>query len=619
MMINFTNPLGFLGLLAVPTILTLHLYRSRRRRVEVGGLHLWNLDLIRQPIGRKRQRLHQSVPLYLELLAAVLASLLLAGAHYQRSATQEHLIVIVDDSASMTAENPSGKSPAALARDQITGRAGASRVWTLIAAGLEPRLLAGPQASSSEMLAALEGWEPRSTGVNLPEAIALARQFAAVGQRTGWFSDQMLPGNDASNSAQFQSFLLGERNTNAAILFSDRQRISPDQDRIFLVIEGFGAEVVKTSLQVVQEQALLAEQTLELTAGRPVRLEFEIAASQQPVVVQLAPDAMSIDNRALLAPPRSSTVSVFSRAEGDVKAAVDRVVEALPNCFSALEPNEADVLVVSLDQKFTLDWADVIGQRHPKARMILAIPKSDDENTSLGLAESGFVPGRDRLSLLEGVGLEGVLWTYSKGVQVDSILRPGRRSVEVLLRHEDTPLIALAETTGDQLVLLFNANLALGNLTRTPSWPIFIFNLVQQTRRLLPGSQRSTYRVGEPISVNPGSYKDSPWQLSGTEDFQQEFERLPPVLVGLPVGYYYLQPMLAEGVEAPEPYPIAVNFQARGESELAGREWDRGSWGKLGEMQRNPFSKGHPVLFYLLLVLLVGTLAGLWYWQEHRT
>src|SRR5580698_5989367 len=107
---SFANPWGLLGLLAVPAILILHSYYRRFPPLLIGGLHLWGVQAQVRQAGRRRERLPITASLLLELLAAAALSLVLAQPHVAESRRVEHLVIVLDNSASMQARPPGGKS-----------------------------------------------------------------------------------------------------------------------------------------------------------------------------------------------------------------------------------------------------------------------------------------------------------------------------------------------------------------------------------------------------------------------------------------------------------------------------------------------------------------------------
>src|SRR5512145_3290670 len=106
----FATPLGLIALIAVPAIIAIHLFRRRFPDRPVAGLFLW--QLIRQaPEGGGRiDRLPVTTSLLLECLAALALALILGGARCSPAGVSQHLVVLLDDSASMAAVNGRGDS-----------------------------------------------------------------------------------------------------------------------------------------------------------------------------------------------------------------------------------------------------------------------------------------------------------------------------------------------------------------------------------------------------------------------------------------------------------------------------------------------------------------------------
>jgi len=97
----FTAPIGLLALLAIPAIVAIHLFRRKFPVRPVAGLFLWQ-GLRQVPEGGgKIARLPITRSLILECLAALALALVIAGARLSPAAATEHLVVLLDDSASM--------------------------------------------------------------------------------------------------------------------------------------------------------------------------------------------------------------------------------------------------------------------------------------------------------------------------------------------------------------------------------------------------------------------------------------------------------------------------------------------------------------------------------------
>ena len=105
----FTTPLGLLALLSVPAIVAIHLFRRRFPPRQVAGLFLWQSARQVPQGGGRLDRLPITASLLLECLAALALSLILAGARLSSATVNDHLVVLLDDSASMSARSASGE------------------------------------------------------------------------------------------------------------------------------------------------------------------------------------------------------------------------------------------------------------------------------------------------------------------------------------------------------------------------------------------------------------------------------------------------------------------------------------------------------------------------------
>jgi hypothetical protein len=170
----FANPWGLLGLLAIPAVLAIHFLQRRTKTIPVSTLFLIERRRERARMGRRFERLISSVPLWLQLLAALLLAAVLAQPRLPAADSVVRLAVVVDESASMRAFKPDLlRELAALAERH---RSAARRIeWLVLPSNpARPRLYAG--ASTADLLAALDLWQPVEGAQDPRPALRLARQ-----------------------------------------------------------------------------------------------------------------------------------------------------------------------------------------------------------------------------------------------------------------------------------------------------------------------------------------------------------------------------------------------------------------------------------------------------------
>src|SRR5262245_21989651 len=138
----FIYPLAFFGLLGVPALIAIYLFRNRFRRQLVSSLMLW-VDARESREGGPRLR-HLQMPLLflLELLVIVFLVFSAAEPFFRVRQSSRPLVVVLDDSFSMLAggdNSPRAQAIAALGKQLAEAPPYSVR---FILAGEKPQVLA---------------------------------------------------------------------------------------------------------------------------------------------------------------------------------------------------------------------------------------------------------------------------------------------------------------------------------------------------------------------------------------------------------------------------------------------------------------------------------------------
>ncbi len=485
---TFANPWGLLGLLALPAILILHLYYRRFPPLLIGGLHLWGVQSQVREAGRRRERLPITASLLLELLAAAVLSLVLAQPRWDESRRVEHLVIVLDNSASMQAHPPGKKSFRDEAVEEITKRfqsLSAGSVATLVVTGRRPELLAGPAVPLSKASAALDGWHPGAVAHDFEPAWDLAAQLAQDDGRI-LFVTNRLPAKQSPTPKAMEVVSLGQPLENTAITAA-RWNFDPksNKGRVFLRVANFGKKPADVQVRGRHGDQQLFQKTLSLNAGADAALESDVRGGLAEIAVETSSpaDGLDIDNRVTLIEPKVRTVTIGL---------------ALPADHAALRPVRRALTGIAETQFGSPAAAQlVIGAAN-------TLPPSKAGLTWLGLgpidsSEAARKKAKDiigpyllekRHPLLDGIVLGGVVFG---GVQPVSL--------------EATPLVSagqqllLCRLSGTQTAAyLLNLDFARSNLAESPDWPILVKNLVEMCRDGLPGLKRWNYRLNEQIA-----------------------------------------------------------------------------------------------------------------------
>ena len=227
----FTTPLGLLALLAIPAIVAIHLFRrrfpgsSRRRAVPLADRPT---DAGR---GGKITRLPITTSLILECLAALALALILAGARLSSAGVSPHLVVLLDDSASMAAVNARARARA-IAR--CAACSGSSIAWHTARASRSSgaaivRRCSGRRRAPSKRGRRWKTWKPEAPHHSLALGLRLARELAGRTGRLMVMSD-VPPALAATATSRALWVSLGEPLANVGILGAERT-ISPGEGR----------------------------------------------------------------------------------------------------------------------------------------------------------------------------------------------------------------------------------------------------------------------------------------------------------------------------------------------------------------------------------------------------
>ena len=483
----FANAWGLLALLALPAIVVIHLYHRRYPRLMVAGAHLWGAEFESRSPGRRLDRLPMTSSLLLELAAALLLALLLAQPRFGALDRAPHLIVVLDNSASMQAREAGGASFRDQAVAELERRSeelGRNSRVTLILTGRRPTMLAGPAMRWTEAKRLVEGWQPGAPRHEFHASWDRAAQLAEQSGRLLFLTDH-LPSGKVPAPKGMEIVAFGRPLENVAITAARWTYDSEaDKGNVFLRVENLGREAASVRVDGKAGARAVFQRTARIEPGDGASLENEVAGGLGELVVTIsaAGDGLPIDNSVTLIEPAIRTVTVGMELPPGSPAAgfVRRVLEHLPDVRFG-EPDSAHL---------------VFAPAQP-------LPPSREELWWLGIgpldtSESPGGQGKDltgpyviekRHPLMEGVTLGGVLWAGAQPVEL---------SVTPIVSAGPYPLLGRLSGTRATAYLL-NIDLARSNIAESPDWPILLANLVELRRRNLPGLPRWNYRLNEEI------------------------------------------------------------------------------------------------------------------------
>lgn len=509
---EFANPPGLLGLLALPTIVAIHLFHRRFPPCRVAGLHLWGSEVRVPTAGRKRERLPFSTSLILELLAALLVTMVLAQPRLSDAGRVLHLIAVLDNSASMSAVGAEGLSSRdravlELAR-RMEGSPRGSRI-TLIQTGRRPVMLAGPAVEWNVAESAITDWKPAQPKHDVLPALDMAVQLAEGGGDVVFLTDAMPDANQPVPAAT-EVVAVGESLSNVAITAARWTMDSTTlTGRVFLRVRNEGPRSTTASIEGRSDGQVVFRSALELAAAEELPLETDVPGGlgRLQVTVTAGRDSLATDSQVSLVEPKVRTVRVAISLPEDHGAvsSVRRVLDVTPD-VEVSETESAHLLFApagTLPESRNHLWWFGIGPIDPSE----AAKKNARDLLGPYLKEK-------RDPLLEGVTLGGIIWggVQPVDVSVTPVISAGRE-------------LLLSRLNGTQTTaLLLNIDPDRSNLTESPDWPILISNLVELRRSNLPGLRRWNYRLNEDIQFR---LFEGPVELDDAGGRELMFEKVP--------------------------------------------------------------------------------------------
>ncbi len=586
----WTTPWALAGLAAVPVLVAIYWLRFRYRPRPVSTLLFWRDIPELRDAGVRWQKLHLPWLFFLELLTLLTMVGAALGVHLLMPQSVRPLVVILDDSLSMQAGQPSARTEAERRlRELLRQRRFAS--VRLLLAGTTPQWL-GPAVTELHALdPMLEQWQCCQPMASLERALATAREWGGPETLVLVLTDT--PPAVPVEAGWLQWWACGSPNQNVAIIHAVRTA-GKDRDRLVLELANYSTEPTSTVLQLRSGQTLLQETPITLQPGETQTLHFTVPARLEVVQAALPADGLEADNHVWLV--RAPIPPIQVRLE--VSHAALR---------SALEKALLATGAVVFDSTTPQVWITDSPTARPSGTtwLVQLIVEKDGE------AFTGpFILDRQH-PLCEGLTLQGAIW----GARREAI--EGTPIVSV----GDVPL--LTETLRGLNRRHFRLRLIpeLSNLLRVPDWPILWTNVIDWRRRELPGPETVSARIGEVLRVRCEPFA----KFVGSAD------KAPVIVCRLPDGSETAYPVRQGVAFVPLPrlgvyeitdgsrhWKIAVNMLQPEESDL--RRCARGQWGEWldEEILRRHYRDTSWAFLLVALGLLIAHSWLVWRWESQR-
>jgi Ca-activated chloride channel homolog len=499
---TFLNPLGFFGLVSIPVIILLHLYRERRKRLIVPNLDLWSFLQV-EVKGPKPRRL----PITLILILQVLIALLFTLAWTQPEILLErptkaatHYILLVDTSLSMSATDvvPSRFSQAVVSAGGLLRSVNQEDSVTIITFGRSPKLVGDlSQVDLQSLMDILFNLKPGERGSDIESALAMGLSIIN-GTRPVEFHIFTDGAYHAPNLEFFPHplhfwFFSTDDNNQAVISvvpYTDNNGVTHVLNRITnysrldhlqSVVLYFDGEPVDSASVSIPAQSTLV-QTWKV-AGRPTLVTVALAS----------PDNAYFDDKYSVGMIQEDQVSVLLVADdpGPIAQAVRAVPEATLRILSPSEYSPNILADLTIFRQF-------IPELPPRGMTLLVDPPSSSNGNS---PWAPLIKDKQEIPILNthpvlvidplllDLELSNILWKFIWSLEAVP------DGYESLIQVGGHPLLLRSRLENGNIIVLLD-DLTSGNFTSHPAFPLFFSNLIRSTRETYASSSLLT---GEPI------------------------------------------------------------------------------------------------------------------------
>ena len=452
-----------LSALALPLI-ALYMLRSRRERVEVSSLLLW--ETAGDPLSSSRPWRRLKITPLLLLQLAVLAAFVLSLARpfgAEEARLGAHTVLVVDVSGSMGMEGRLQR-----AREEALGWAGemsGEQLVSVVEAGALPRVVTAFSRQREEVVDAIAGLELTGGEADLSEAIRLGRGLATPERPTDLvlFTDGGTAPLAAEPVAAARHVPFDETGPNWAVESLSLERDSAGLVRAWVSVANHGGPARAVGVELQAEGKVFAR--LEVTPEPGETEQAFIPAPVGPgsaVAARLvhSGDSLPMDDRAWAALPVPSVDSV--QVEGARSPFVSALVRSIADLAEA-DPSEdsAEISVINRGEPGEIDRPSWLIRTDPPPPGLRLVGVA----TNLGVTWQR--PGEP---VLDDVSLAGVAVAETQVVQTDEWLP--------LVKSGEVPLVLLGRVNGHRAVY-FTFDLTHSNLVVQMAFPLLGFKLLE--------------------------------------------------------------------------------------------------------------------------------------------
>lgn len=468
----FSNVAGFWALLGVPMLVAVHCLQQRSRSEVVSTLFLLEALAPESRGGRTWDWLRTSRAFWLQVLAVLLATWVLAGPRWVRGESAQTVVLVLDSAVAMEAFRKEAVS-AAEAKMTASAIRAARTEWVILTSDpRQPPLYRGGERAAAS--AALATWRPRLGTHDYEPVLRLARALIRGAGETWLITDSRakVPPDQPA---------VGVGGAIANIGFAGATVTRDEAGWIWrAILKNHTDAPQRREWWFEQNGARSAATVLELAAGALVELGGRFPEGATAVVLALAPDAFTADDRLPLTRPEPKRLTASVGIDGDEGRFFQKILKGVEGV--QVGGTGAAMLRV---ERMAPDEMPAEG-----AAILLARPARSPAERRLQNAPVV----AERAALVADLNWQGLLGPGAAG------LRRGPGD-EPLLWQADAPLVWLRPGEAATRQLVLNFDWAAGNASRLPATVLLLRRFVESVRAAQPGFYADNFDAGARVPL----------------------------------------------------------------------------------------------------------------------
>ncbi|WP_309381163.1 BatA domain-containing protein [Cerasicoccus frondis] len=480
MNIFLANQWGLLGLLAIPAIIAIHCFQHKARPILTSTLFLMPKPKSESRSGRRWEFWRHSWAFWMQILAALLITLLLTQPRLIKDESTAKVAIVLDASASMSAfQTEAAQAVERAIRD--TQRLAGSTTWLIRDSHpTSQRLYHGTDSYSA--MQSLTDYRPNRSAHEVEPALRAAQSGVGREGRVIYITDAPQP----SLGALAEVITVGAPLPNVG--FTGVRADTKDGQLIWqAMIRNYSDAPQKRTWWIATENGQQTEpQAITIPAQGVRQVGGTFPTDQTAITLQLQADAFTLDDRAPIVSPQIRPVAAKLFGDQGFSTWIRQVIDRMPGLRYGNVAGQTDVGVYSLESPDRLGTLP-----EPYA---IAFAKLPAEGASLAAPQS-FV---EQHSLVEGLTFNGLVMQRGENLPL-----PPSDQAEVLVWSGAEPLIYLQPTTqGRALVFRFDPEQS--NLDRLPAYVILINRYIASAREQRRTPWRENFETHQPLPLPGG-------------------------------------------------------------------------------------------------------------------